>query len=120
MKVPVLQLDKLLAERTSPVNFIKMDVEGHELEVFKGAADLLEKDQPKLMFECENRHLNSIVVEDVFAYLSNLGYQGSFFWNGGLVPVTEFKADQHQQIQEDKEIVNKKRYANNFVFEPIS
>lgn len=116
--VPVLQLDKLLKDRTQPVNFIKMDVEGHELEVFKGAADLLAKDRPKLIFECENRHLNGLKVEDVFDYLTGLGYEGYFFLNGKLVPLSEFKADVHQRTHADKEIVNKKFYANNFVFEP--
>lgn len=116
--VPVLQLDKLLADRSKPVNFIKMDVEGHELQVFKGANDILAEDKPKLIFECENRHLNTIKVEDVFNHLTSLNYQGFFFLNGKLTSIDQFDAEEHQAIDENNEIVNKNLYANNFVFEP--
>ncbi len=116
--VPVLQLDKLLANRERPINFIKMDVEGHELEVFRGASEILNNDRPKLIFECENRHLNSIKVEDVFEYLTGLNYKGYFFLNGKLTPIEQFNANQHQAIDDKLEIVDKKNYANNFVFEP--
>lgn len=117
--VPVLQLDKLLANRAQPVDFVKMDVEGHELQVFKGAHDILTIDRPKLIFECENRHLNNITVDDVFKYLSDLDYEGYFFLNGKLTSIAEFDAQKHQAIDKKKEIVDKKFYANNFVFEPL-
>ena len=118
IKVPVLQLDTLLADRNHPVNFIKMDVEGHEFEVFKGARDILTKDRPKLIFECENRHLNNNMrVENVFEHLTDLGYQGFFFSKGELKSIKEFDAVKHQAIDENSEIVNKKLYSNNFVFE---
>ncbi|MBO3698540.1 FkbM family methyltransferase [Roseivirga sp. E12] len=116
--VPVIQLDKLLMDRVKPVNFIKMDVEGHELQVFKGANDILTVDRPKLIFECENRHLNSIKVEDVFEYLKSLDYQGFFFLNGKLTSIDQFDASKHQAIDDNKEIINKQLYSNNFVFEP--
>ena len=80
--VPVFKIDELLEDRERPVSFIKIDVEGHELEVFKGAEELLMEDKPKLLFECENRHLNDRTVHDVFDYLKDLGFEGSFFKNG--------------------------------------
>ena len=116
--VPVLQLDKLLVDREKPVSFIKMDVEGHELQVFKGANDILSIDRPKIIFECENRHLNTIKVEDVFVHLQSLAYTGYFFLNGKLTNIDQFDAKKHQAIDDNKEIVDKKFYANNFVFEP--
>ncbi|MCE7993070.1 MAG: FkbM family methyltransferase [Roseivirga sp.] len=119
ISVPVLQLDKTLKDRKGPVRFIKMDVEGHELEVFKGGENILKQDRPRLIFECENRHLNNLTVEDVFAYLKGLGYKGFFFWKGELRPVDQFEAKQHQALA-GSEIVDKKAYANNFVFEPIN
>ena len=119
IKVPVLQLDKTLHNRKAPINFLKIDVEGHELEVFKGAEEILKKDRPKMIFECENRHLNQGTVKDVFSYLENLNYQGYFFWMGQLRPLSEFDMKKHQAI-EGSQIVNKKAYANNFVFEPAN
>jgi len=117
--IRVVQLDKLLASRSKPIRLIKMDVEGHELHVFKGALEILKNDRPKLIFECENRHLNSITVEEIFEYLAKLDYAGYFFLNGELIPIAEFNASKHQAVREDMGIVNKKSYANNFVFEPI-
>ena len=116
--VPVLQLDKLLMKRAEPINFIKMDVEGHELQVFKGAEQILKRDKPKLIFECENRHLNAIKVEDVFNHLTALDYDGFFFLNGQLTSIEQFNSSRHQATNDNKEIVNKSLYANNFVFIP--
>jgi len=36
------------------VNFIKMDVEGHELKVLKGATNLIKRDFPHIVLECNN------------------------------------------------------------------
>ena len=42
-------LDKVLANRK--IHFIKIDVEGHELNVLKGALEILEKQKPVLLVE---------------------------------------------------------------------
>lgn len=115
--VPVLQIDEALKDRKNKVSLIKIDVEGHELEVFKGAEELLMEDKPKLLFECENRHLNNRTVHDVFNYLKDLGFEGSFFKNGALKPLDQFDPKTDQAIDSNKEIENKKAYCNNFVFE---
>tara|TARA_A100000171_G_scaffold52986_1_gene75024 strand:+ start:3297 stop:4058 length:762 start_codon:yes stop_codon:yes gene_type:complete len=115
IKVPVHKLDELLKHRKKAINFIKLDVEGHELDVFKGALDILKQDKPTLLFECENRHLNNISVIDVFNYLTDLGFQGSFFHNNVLKPISDFDPLLHQVTQEG-EIVDKNNYVNNFVF----
>lgn len=52
--VDVRPLDSV--DLTRPVAFIKCDVEGHELAVLDGAADLLAADQPTLLVEIESRH----------------------------------------------------------------
>lgn len=117
--VPIYQLDELLAERTRPVSFIKMDVEGHELEVFKGADQILKTDRPKLIFECENRHLNGKSVSDIFQYIQDLGYEGYFFKKGKRRPLSEFNPKEDQRVDENLKIIDKKAYCNNFVFEPI-
>lgn len=117
IKVPVHKLDDLLKGRAKAINFIKLDVEGHELEVFKGAFNILTNDKPILLFECENRHLNETNVMGVFDYLISLDYKGSFFHNGELKPLSEFDPGLHQATQ-NGEIVNKNNYVNNFVFKP--
>ncbi|MCU0561213.1 MAG: FkbM family methyltransferase [Desulfobacterales bacterium] len=49
--VPIDTLDECLREEPLPVSLIKIDVEGHELEVLKGGVDTLEKQRPVLVME---------------------------------------------------------------------
>lgn len=118
IEVEVIPLNDLLKNRKSKIDFIKMDVEGHELDAFKGASDILLEDQPTILFECENRHLEGITIFDVFAYLNSLGYSGFFFLNSVLAPLEQFDIAIHQATREG-EIIDKKKYINNFVFKVI-
>jgi len=109
--VSVITLDSYLADHPMDrkLSFIKCDVEGFELEVFKGAENALRKHKPVLLFECEQRHLPNRQITDVFQFLEQMGYAGKFFLQGELVPVSEFSVEQHQVQGSDN-------YCNNFVF----
>jgi hypothetical protein len=77
IEIPVTTLDEYLGEvGRPPVRFIKCDVEGHELEVFRGAEETLRRDGPQLLFECHHAE-----AEDgrLFDFLTGLGYDGTFF-----------------------------------------
>lgn len=91
------------------VHFIKVDVEGHELSVFRGAQRLLTTDRPALLFECEARHHGGGAIEGVFDHLRGLGYKGSFFWRSRRLPLEQFRAEMHQ-------VEGRGPYANNFAF----
>jgi FkbM family methyltransferase len=98
-------------EPPGPVRLIKCDVEGHELEVFRGGARTLERDHPLLLFECEARHLAGYDMRDVFSHVERLGYRGSFFCRGERLDASAFDASAHQ-------VEGRRPYANNFVFVP--
>lgn len=52
VEVPLRSLDSLLPGRLAEaVTFVKCDVEGHELAVFKGAVKFFEKTKPAMMIE---------------------------------------------------------------------
>jgi FkbM family methyltransferase len=57
MKVPCEQLDRLVPA-DHKVDFLKVDVEGAELMVFRGAKELLLRDQPPIIFESTKSNLN--------------------------------------------------------------
>jgi FkbM family methyltransferase len=114
ISVPMVRLDDYFAEG-EPITFMKVDVEGAELDVFKGAERILRERSPLLIFECENRHLNGISVGDVFAYLNALGYAGHFIAGDSLMPVSKFDAAIHQR-QDGEWFWKAKGYCNNFVF----
>jgi len=72
MEIKVHHLDSLLKDRKQKITFIKMDVEGHELDVFKGADRISKEDRPKILFECEKRHPFDKQIDDVFDHLKEL------------------------------------------------
>jgi FkbM family methyltransferase len=97
------------------VALLKIDVEGAELGVLKGGERLLRNQSPLLIFECENRHLAPGKVEDVFSYLIDLGYEGSFVCRDRILPLSQFDAAVHQR-QDGDWFWKSKDYCNNFVF----
>ncbi|WP_223167830.1 FkbM family methyltransferase [Nonomuraea sp. SYSU D8015] len=58
LEVPVYTVDRVCELREiSRVDFIKLDVEGYEAEVLKGAEWTIEQHRPALLLEIEDRHL---------------------------------------------------------------
>jgi FkbM family methyltransferase len=95
------------------VDLIKIDVEGHELEVLEGARGTIERERPTIIVEVEERH-RSGGVGAVFAFFDGLGYQGSFLGNGTLLPLSVFSVRLHQFAADPHD----PRYVHNFIFQP--
>jgi len=93
VSVPTVRLDDELADR--PIDFIKIDVEGHEIAVLKGASGILRKHLPPMLIEIEQRHLD-YPIADVFAEITGLGYELFFIDGPKLSPIDEFDIDKHQ------------------------
>lgn len=102
------------------VGFIKIDVEGLELAVLRGARDLIAADLPNLLVEAEDRHRRDAVAS-VYAFLKPLGYEGWFLMDGTLHSVDTFDADLHQgpaalaaRLADGRD--GRPPYINNFIF----
>jgi FkbM family methyltransferase len=109
--VDVTTLDAYFAgDEARRIRLLKCDAEGHELEVFRGARRLLTEAGPCILFECERRHRSSGSVEEVFAYLQGLGYQGCFIDHGGCRDLGQFDPEVHQARS------GAPGYVNNFLF----
>ncbi len=115
-KIQTTTLDKYFFDRQIYPNLIKIDVEGHEKQVLNGGINLLKKAKPKILMECENRHLAEGDIFDVFNVLINLGYKAYFFDKKNLRPIKDFNIDIHQKIGEGR-FWEAEGYVNNFVFE---
>jgi FkbM family methyltransferase len=111
--VALISLDDYAADHLGrrPVALVKCDVEGHELDVFRGARRIVEAYRPILLFECEARHAPGRSVREVFEHLETSGYAGSFFLDDELVPVKDFRPAVHQ-------VPGRRPYVNNSVFVP--
>jgi FkbM family methyltransferase len=81
VNVNMVRLDDVVDR---PVGFIKIDVEGHEMAVLRGALDILRRDKPNLVLELEERHAQGCLIS-AFDFLADLGYGGSYIKDGALV-----------------------------------
>lgn len=113
-QVSVRTLDTLCAEMdVQDVRFIKIDVEGHEHNVLRGAVKTLEAWHPVLLVEIEQRH-HVKPVDEVFGWIEAQGYRG-FFYNAQQVllrPIEQFNVDSDQRLGDHGDI----SYINNFYF----
>lgn len=62
----------------SEVDLIKIDTEGAELQVLKGATKTIEKNLPLIFVEMEERHRKN-AVRDGITFLKKFGYRCSYF-----------------------------------------
>ncbi len=85
------------------IGFIKIDVEGHELEVINGAKETIKNNMPVLLVEIEKRH-SKRSVEETINKINNLGYNCFFVKNNNLISIDN--------------LIDKK-LENNFFFLPI-
>lgn len=69
--VPVVSIDEITPE---PVDFIKIDVEGMQMSVLKGAVEVLRRDRPKLWIELRRNH-GEFEPANAFLEDLDLGYR---------------------------------------------
>jgi FkbM family methyltransferase len=94
------------------VGFIKIDVEGFELQVLKGAAETLRRDRPNLIVEMEEKHTKRPLAE-MIAEVCGYGYR-CLALRGGVL--TDF-ADLDLALCHDER--RRESYIFNFIFLPV-
>lgn len=112
IQVPVSLLDDY---SLSEVDFIKIDVEGHEFEVITGAEKTILRNKPILLIEIEQRHITR-PINEIFGKVSSLGYDGFYLQDGELISIDNFSCEEHQEAYLSD--VSDRRYINNFFFIP--
>ena len=108
--VPLATLDSFQFRQ---VALIKVDVEGHEFSVVKGAQKTIETDHPALLIEIERRHVNHSFPA-TFDLLKDEGYRCFFFDTGIIRPISEFDVCRDQRFENLG--ARNARYINNFLF----
>jgi FkbM family methyltransferase len=116
VEVPVVALDSY-ADRD--IGFVKIDVEGFELEVLAGARQLILRQKPVILIEVEERHVRG-GVQRVYAVLCSLGYECWFIDQGKLKPFAAFDAAVMQNTANLNGAAPRatQRYVNNFIYVP--
>ena len=80
--------------KNKKVDFIKIDVEGYEYQVIKGAVNFLKKYKPIILIELESRTSNNLQIKKIFSLLEKLNYK-SFYTQDGI----NFKANSFSDIK---------------------
>jgi FkbM family methyltransferase len=75
------------------LKFIKCDVEGHEISVFRGGERLLRTARPIIQFESTPEE-----IEPIQSFLRELGYAGVMFGESGYLSVEDIKRVPHRKF----------------------
>lgn len=100
-----------------PVGLIKIDVEGHEGAVLRGAERTIETHRPAILVEAEERH-HPGAVANLRAFMEAKSYRGYFFLGRKLQPVETFDPGRHQSPQNISRDGRRLGgvYVNNFIY----
>jgi FkbM family methyltransferase len=101
------------------VGIIKIDVEGHEFAMLRGAEQTIRQCRPVLVVEIEERH-HPGRSWDIIHYILGIGYAGSFLRDNCLVGIEQFDfgAMQNENSAKKPFAGRSGEYINNFVFVP--
>lgn len=110
VSVPLRRLDDLGLD---DVGFLKVDVEGHEFAVLRGAAETLRRCRPVILVELEEVRATTPMGETI-DYLAGLGYEGWIRREGRWASIDTFDLDTDQRAHAHDPM--SVRYINNFVF----
>lgn len=96
-----------------PVGFIKIDVEGHESSVLRGARETLARNRPNLLIELEERHTERPLPELV-AEVETYGYRALYLHDRQLRDFSAIDLErEHRHPRSPRD------YVFNFVFLPV-
>jgi FkbM family methyltransferase len=98
VKVPARDIDSLSGLGT--VHLIKVDVEGAELHVLRGARQLLKRDLPILILEVTDSYLRSMggSARELVDFTVDLGYHGYRIDGTDLCPLESLEGEQFDAL----------------------
>ena len=115
-KVKVLRLDDWAEiDHITKLNFIKIDVEGNELQTLLGAEKTIKKFKPTLMVEIEQRH-HEEPVWNIISQIENWGFSANYLDRNSLDLKRLTQAFLEKQNAEH--VKNYEHYINNIIFVP--
>ncbi len=106
-------LDAFIKEKNVFPDLIKIDVEGHELSVLKGAENYISTHHPTLIIEIEQRHHQDINIDSVFEDFKQKGYRAYYY---SKKQAQLFPYDNKTHLTNSKEYFGKIDYINNYIF----
>ncbi len=108
------------------IGFVKIDVEGHELAVLKGARQLLIEQRPNLLVEIEEHADRKGDLDAIIEFLGELSYECTYWQARQWHSIEELDRDQVRQMADRVArygyaanlLLHAHRYVHNFLFRP--
>jgi FkbM family methyltransferase len=108
------------------VGFVKIDVEGHELAVLKGATNLLKAQRPNVLIEIEQHSDRQGHLDTIIEFFGDCSYSGEFLQRGRWHPIEELDRQSVREMANHVArhgyatnlVLYARRYVHNFVFKP--
>lgn len=114
-KVKVLKFDDWVVNHgLKKIDFIKIDVEGNEMQTLRGSKNSLQKFRPVLMVEMEQRHHSEPLI-NLISKIENWGYSAHFLDRENF-KLNKLKLEKFSQDEAFHK--NHKFYINNIIFIP--
>ncbi len=113
-KVPLKTLDDCLEPFSKTnIGLIKIDVEGHELDVINGAQKIIQNNLPVLIVEIEQRHHQTKIEKIIEGFCSKYNYKAFYFFpNKNQI----FGFNNEPVVYQDLRDFGTSNYVNNFIF----
>ncbi len=93
--------------------FLKIDVEGHEFEVLKGAEKFIHNEVQAMLIEIEERHHNGKKLADMINGIEQMGFKACYYHPHKKLLVS---FSEEPSVFQEKEHLNTSFYVNNFWF----
>jgi FkbM family methyltransferase len=106
-------LDAFTKQKNVFPDLIKIDVEGHELTVLKGAENYIQSHHPTLIIELEQRHHENLNIDSVFSDFNKKGY-ACYYYSKKQAQLLPYENKTH--LTNSKEYFGKIDYINNYIF----
>lgn len=106
-------LDNFVNQNNVSPTLIKIDVEGHELSVLKGAENVIEKYHPTLIIEIEQRHHAKFNINEVFDDFKRKEYHCYYY---SKQHAQLFSFEEKKYLTNDISYFGTKQYINNYIF----
>jgi len=113
--VPVRKVDIFLEEiKVDKVDFVRMDVEGYELNIFEGMANTIRKSKPIVQLEVHKGRMGIENTKKFFEFFKNNGYKVNSYHQrdldlpiiGTLSDIKQYDIDTLMGMLEEKSLPN--------------
>jgi FkbM family methyltransferase len=94
--ITIQTLDNYCNTQNIEPNFLRVDADGNELNILKGAINILKLYKPKILIKSEERIAGAKRVLETFRLLTDLNYKGHFVLDTIKIPLRNFDFSVYQ------------------------